>query len=156
MQATLYAWTRDFLKSEGYGQYEVSNFSKAGLACRHNLLYWRQKNYLGIGAGAVGSVAGQRWQVHRTLPAYFKAIDQGERPWESVEALPESTRKFERLMLGLRLRDGFEWGEEPDPRWRSERERLVQSGLLEETGPGCWRIPDAAVALTNQVLLTFL
>jgi oxygen-independent coproporphyrinogen III oxidase len=156
LQASLYAWTREYLRDQGYDQYEVSNFAKSGYACRHNLLYWNQADYLGIGAGAVGCVNGKRWQVHRTLPAYFKSIDQGELPWESVEALGETTRKFERLMLGLRLRQGFEWGDELDARWRLERERLAQRGLLEETACGRWRIPDAAVALTNQVLLPFL
>lgn len=156
LQADLYAWARPVLADAGYVQYEISNVAKPGFECRHNLLYWRQNDYLGVGVGAVGCVANRRWQVVKNLAAYEEQIARGDWPWELVETLAPETQKFERLMLGLRLRQGFEWGDESNPRWREERDRLAKQGWLEETRPGVWRIPDQAVAFTNQILLPFL
>jgi oxygen-independent coproporphyrinogen-3 oxidase len=155
LQADMYAAARDLLKRAGYEQYEISNFSKPGRACRHNLIYWRQQDYLGVGVGAVGCVGGVRWQNHKNLPDYFADIDKDHLPRASEEPLNDKTRKFERLMLGLRLREGLEWGEESDPAWIDHRARLATRGLLEETHPGRWRVADNAVPLTNQVLLPF-
>ena len=63
---------------------------------------------------------------------------------------------FERLMLGLRLREGIEWHEQ-NPEWLALRSTLCKvKGLLEEQRPGFWRVPEARVALTNQILLPFL
>jgi oxygen-independent coproporphyrinogen-3 oxidase len=155
LEADLYAWARQYLSAEGYEQYEISNFARPGKACRHNLLYWRQKDYLGLGAGAVGCVDGLRWENHKNLPDYHHDIVAGALPRASTENLDPDTRRFERLMLGLRLREGLSW-EESNPEWLSQRSALATRGLLEEIHPGRWRIPDSAVPLTNQVLLPFL
>lgn len=156
LQAEMYAWARFFLKQQGFEQYEISNFSRKGLACRHNLIYWRQQDYLGLGVGAVGCLGNLRWTNQKTLPAYQNDIEAGRLPRLCVETLDSSARKFESLMLGLRLREGFEWGEEEDSEWIAHRASLRARGLLEEVAPGRWRIPDSAVPLTNQVLLPFL
>ena len=154
-QAALYAWAREFLSNSGYPQYEISNFARPGCECRHNLVYWRQQDYLGLGIGAVGCVDGRRWENVKTLDAYEKLLAANARPRATEEILDEKTRKFERLMLGLRLREGFVWGEESDPAWSRERDRLAAEGLLEQIA-GRWRIAEAAVPLTNQVLLPFV
>jgi oxygen-independent coproporphyrinogen-3 oxidase len=154
-EADLYEWARAFLKTEGYEHYEISNFSRSGKACRHNLIYWRQRNYLGLGVGAVGCVDGLRWENHKNLQDYHRDISAGTHPRVSTENLDANTRRFERLMLGLRLREGFEWPEN-NPEWLAHRSQLAARGLLEEVRPGHWRIPDSAVSLTNQILLPFL
>jgi oxygen-independent coproporphyrinogen-3 oxidase len=156
VQGEMYAWSRKYLKAQGYDQYEISNFAKAGRVCHHNLLYWRQHDYVGLGVGAVGCVDGLRWQNQKTLQAYEADIQNRRLPRMSEEKLDAATRKFENLMLGLRLREGFVWEEEQNPQWRSHRQRLASQGLLEELRPGLWRIPETAVHLTNQILLPFL
>lgn len=156
LQAEMYEWSRGFLKEAGYEQYEISNFAKPGKECRHNLIYWRQQDYIGIGVGAVGGVGGVRWNNSKTLSDYFALIKEGKLPRLSVEHLDESTRKFESLMLGLRLREGLEWGKESNPEWIAHRSKLQAEKLLEEVSPGRWRIPDHAIALTNQILLPFV
>jgi oxygen-independent coproporphyrinogen-3 oxidase len=155
-EAEMYEWARTFLEKEGYPQYEISNFARPGKACRHNLIYWRQEDYLGFGVGAVGCVDGLRWENHKTLDAYHQDIQAGRLPRAATETLGPTTREFERLMLGLRLREGLAWGEESNPEWLLQRSRLAAQGLLEEVRPGRWRIPDPKVALTNQILLPFL
>ena len=156
LQGDMYAWARSYLRDQGFDQYEVSNFARQGLACRHNLIYWRQQDYLGLGVGAVGCVGDQRWTNQKTLDAYQKDIEAGRLPRLSTETLDSAARKFESLMLGLRLREGFDWGEEENPEWKAQRSALRARGLLEEVAPGRWRIPDAFVPLTNQVLLPFV
>lgn len=155
-QADMYEVSRRILRDHGYEQYEISNFARPERACRHNLLYWRQDDYIGAGVGAVGCVGGLRWQNAKSLNGYARFLFQGELPWVSSEPLDPATRKFERLMLGLRLREGLAWGGDENPAWLRERTRLASEGLLEEIAPGRWRIPDHRVAVTNQVLLSFI
>ncbi len=155
LEAEMYEWARKYLTTAGYPQYEISNFARPGRECRHNLIYWRQDDYLGLGVGAVGCVEGVRWENHKNLHDYHKDIGAGKLPRISIETLDSKTRQFERLMLGLRLREGIAW-EETNPEWASHRSTLVSRRLLEELRPGIWRIPDPAVPLTNQILLPFL
>jgi len=155
LEADMYGWARRYLSAEGYEQYEISNFARPIKACRHNLIYWRQQDYVGIGVGAVGCVGAQRWENHKNLQDYHRDTAAGALPRASTENLNANTRRFERLMLGLRLREGLSW-EESNPKWLSQRSALAARGWLEEIYPGRWRIPDHAVPLTNQILIAFL
>ena len=100
----------DTLTAAGYRWYETSNFcrepaSVAGrdLRARHNLAYWTGRDYLGVGMGAVSTVAGTRWTNAPGLGRYVAAVLLGERPPRALEHLDEETRQRERLLLGLRL-----------------------------------------------------
>ncbi len=155
LQAEMYAWARSTLTQNGYPQYEISNFALPGKACRHNLIYWHGQDYLGLGVGAVGCTRGTRWENQKNLGPYYKDIAAGRKPIQLEETLDARTLKFERLMLGLRLREGVFWVER-DPEWLRQRAQLAAQGYLEELRPGTWRIPDPYVALTNQILLPFL
>ena len=155
MEAVMYEWSRRFLTESGYAQYEISNFARPGKACRHNLIYWRQEDYLGLGVGAVGYVGGLRWENHKNLHDYHRDITLQKQPRISVENLDSQTLQFERLMLGLRLREGLTWPE-TNPDRLAHRAALQSRGLLEEIHPGQWRIPESVVALTNQILLPFV
>lgn len=156
LQGEMYAWARTRLPDAGYPQYEISNFARPGYECLHNLVYWRQQDYLALGVGAVGCVGNVRWTNQKTLHAYDQDLKAGRLPRMAVESLDDHTRKFERLMLGLRLREGFAWGDEQNVLWRHERERLHKEGHLEEHHPGYWRVSDRAVPFTNKLLLPFL
>jgi oxygen-independent coproporphyrinogen-3 oxidase len=155
IEATMYDWSRSYLSQQGYPQYEISNFAKPGKTCQHNLIYWRGQDYLGLGVGAVGCAGGVRWENQKNLTSYFNDIEAGKRPRLKEDVLDEQTRKFERLMLGLRLREGLVW-KESDPRWASERSRLAAQGYLEEIQPNTWRVTEPYIPLTHQILLPFL
>ena len=75
----------------GYRWYETANFCRAGdgrdLRARHNLGYWLGRDYLGIGIGAVSTVAGRRWRNMPSLPRYLAALGRGERPQRELEPL---------------------------------------------------------------------
>ena len=98
------------LAGAGYRWYETANFCRppeaAGgldLRSRHNLAYWLGRDYVGIGVGAVSTVAGRRWRNTLRLPVYLSALGRGEPPPRELEALLEDVQQRERLMLGLRL-----------------------------------------------------
>jgi oxygen-independent coproporphyrinogen-3 oxidase len=102
------------LTGAGYRWYETANFcvqpSLAGgrdLRARHNLGYWRARDYVGIGIGAVSTVRAERWRNTPRLEAYLAALERGERPPREVEPLSAGIRREEHVMLGLRLDDGL-------------------------------------------------
>ena len=98
------------MAAAGYRWYETASFCRepgvAGgrdLRARHNLAYWRGRDYLGLGIGAVSTLAGERWRNRPSLRAYVDALARGERPVRDLEQLPGSVRDRERVLLGLRL-----------------------------------------------------
>jgi oxygen-independent coproporphyrinogen III oxidase len=98
------------LTEAGYRWYETANFCRTSklvggrdLRARHNLAYWLGRDYLGLGIGAVSTVAGMRWRNMRSLRGYLAALARGERPAREVEPLGEDVQRRERLLLGLRL-----------------------------------------------------
>jgi oxygen-independent coproporphyrinogen III oxidase len=100
----------DVLRSAGYRWYETANFcleaGRAGgrdLRSLHNLAYWRGRDYLGLGIGAVSTVGHRRWRNAPRLRAYVEALGAGLRPPRELEPLPPEVRARERAMLGLRL-----------------------------------------------------
>lgn len=94
---------RDFLENNGYMQYEISNFSLQGYESRHNKGYWLCQNYIGIGAGATGTMNTYRYTNTNNLDSYLK------NPFDNVteEILSAETKIFEFFMLGLRLTEGI-------------------------------------------------
>ena len=86
----------------GYDWYEVTNFARPGFRCRHNSAVWRGHDYLGIGPGAVGTVAGLRRRDAADLDAWLAAVEGGREPPREVETLGDDARARERLLLAAR------------------------------------------------------
>jgi oxygen-independent coproporphyrinogen-3 oxidase len=127
----------DRLTAAGYRWYETANFClppEAGggrdLRSRHNLAYWLGRDYLGLGIGAVSTVAGRRWRNTPRLPVYLEALERGERPPREVEELEVEVRRRERLMLGLRLDEPLALAPVADAVDRAALGRLERLGLL--------------------------
>ena len=130
------------LTGTGYRWYETANFCRDGvrdLRSRHNLAYWLGRDYLGIGVGAVSTVAGRRWRNTPRLPAYLEALEGRSSPLREVEELDEDVRARERVMLGLRLDEPFEVNGEERVLDRDAVARLARLGLL-ESRPGELRL----------------
>ncbi|NIQ03524.1 MAG: radical SAM family heme chaperone HemW, partial [Nitrospinaceae bacterium] len=95
------------LTEAGYRHYEISNFCKPGRECRHNLIYWENGDYLGLGAGASSYLKGVRFK-NTDLPArYIREVRNRGHAVESRETLDPRRAMGETVMLGLRLRDGL-------------------------------------------------
>lgn len=102
--------------AHGYQRYEISNFAKPGFECRHNLEYWRAEEYVGYGPGAVGCVfnesAGERVRYtnikHPTTYCEAFLKSQESTKWCESEVVNADTLRTEKIMLGLRLKDGIQ------------------------------------------------
>jgi len=127
------------LTHAGYRWYETANFcrSSAGrdLRSRHNLAYWRGRDYLGLGVGAVSTIAGRRWRTTPRLGRYLTALRAGERPERELEELPLPVRSSERVLLGLRLDEPLSLAGLGDAVDAAAVERLERLGLVAR-GPG--------------------
>lgn len=98
-----------FLPQKGYEKYEISNFSKPGMESRHNMHYWLQEEYLGLGPGAASYIDGERRTTDGSIDSWIKALSAGRKP-ESIsrETLQGREKLAEKVILGLRLTKGIE------------------------------------------------
>ena len=105
-QADKYLLADGLLGGAGLRSYEISNWAAPGHECRHNLLYWSQGDYRGIGCAAHSHVAGRRWWNVRTPERYIRCVAEGRSPVAAGEVLAEGERRREALQLALRTRRG--------------------------------------------------
>jgi oxygen-independent coproporphyrinogen-3 oxidase len=120
----------DVLVAAGYRWYETANFCREDRRAGHNLAYWKGRDYLGIGVGAVSTVDGVRWRNRPSVGRYLAAAERGEPPPREQELLDEQTRARERLMLGLRLDEPFPLAAVSDAIDPGAVERLERAELL--------------------------
>jgi oxygen-independent coproporphyrinogen III oxidase len=92
----------DILESQGFAQYEVSNFAKAGHGCRHNCAYWNHEPYLGLGCAAHSFLPPERSANVRDVNRYGAMVNDGRLPREFTEALSADELGMEMIFLGLR------------------------------------------------------
>ncbi len=92
----------------GLGRYEVSNFAAPGDECRHNLAYWRQHDWLAAGPSASAHIAGHRWKNTPRLADYLANNNAGLPPITDHEGPDPRRALAERIMTGLRLREGLD------------------------------------------------
>ena len=146
----MYDWLTAALPARGYVRYEISNFARQGCESRHNLGYWRNVPYLGVGAAAHGYVDGVRWGNEPDTEKYIRAVSVGR----SVRT-PEDTERTranameEYAFLALRTREGIDtadfsraFGVDIDTVYGAVIEKYSAQGLL--------RRADGFVALTNE------
>jgi len=107
-EIAMFTWTRDRLAAAGLPAYEISNFAKPGFESAHNRAYWAGRDYLGLGPGAWSTVGATRRQNVPDTEAYIAAMDARDfsRLETSREQLDDRTRALERVMFGLRTREG--------------------------------------------------
>jgi oxygen-independent coproporphyrinogen-3 oxidase len=107
--AEMYELTRAFLEESGFDQYEVSNWARPGQASRHNLTYWRDGQWLGLGSGAASSYAGRRWKNTPSLERYIASVGSSGTAACVEEETPDlRTQVMDAITLGLRLREGID------------------------------------------------
>lgn len=131
-QAEMYGQAIDLLSGAGYIHYEISNFARPGFASQHNLGYWAERPYVGIGLSAHSFTAGKRsWNI-RDLMAYIKEVEAIGIAQEGEEILKPADRDLERIMLGLRQRTGVSETLVRIPRLLPQLNRLLSDRLLEK------------------------
>jgi oxygen-independent coproporphyrinogen-3 oxidase len=131
------------LRVAGFEWYEVSNWARSDAArCRHNELYWTDANWWGAGPGAHSHVAGVRWWNVKHPARYAAILESGRSPAAGRELLDEPARFTERVMLGVRMREGLPLAELPDTA------RRVVPQLTS------WGMVDGPAATSGRVVLT--
>jgi len=106
LEAEMYSYLLEEMKSHGYSQYEISNFAYEEKESKHNLLYWNNDEYIGLGAGAHGYVSGVRYSNHGPLKKYMQTIDLGEKPLMMQKEVTKVEKMEEEMFLGLRKNRG--------------------------------------------------
>lgn len=114
----MYEYTNSFLVNNGYIRYEISNFAKPGRECRHNTVYWENREYIGIGTGAFSYINGERRCNVKNVDEYISAVKSKKRLICFSEKLPQEKRASEILIMALRMTSGI-----------SEKEFLERSGF---------------------------
>ena len=141
----MYLYAIDHLEAAGYEHYEISNFAQPGFASRHNLNYWQEQPYLGIGLSAHSYLNNRRaWNV-RDLTTYMKRIEKTGSALEEEETITPSDHLLERLMLGLRQRRGLDANVLNNHKIREQYTRLSDRHLLQQI--------DNRICLTRRGLL---
>ena len=105
LEAEMFDYIIAELEKAGFEHYEISNFSKPGFESRHNLMYWDNAEYYGIGAGASGYVNGVRYKNHGPIRHYLQAVEAGNARVQE-EMLTLNEKMEEEMFLGLRKKSG--------------------------------------------------
>ncbi|BBG03468.1 coproporphyrinogen III oxidase [Pseudonocardia saturnea] len=155
--ATRYELLDARLQAAGLHWYEVSNWSLPGAECRHNLGYWRDGDWWGVGPGAHSHLAGVRWWNVKHPARWAGKLAAGESPEGGREDLTADERYTERVMLRLRLAEGMAL-DQLDPAARSAAGRAADEGLLEPVGYAAGRavLTDRGRLLADRVVTDLL
>lgn len=152
-QADMYLYAVEYLRQNGYEQYEISNFARPGHASRHNLKYWTLGEYAGFGPGAYSDFGGVRYGYIRDLERYIA----GELVLAESEHIPVSEREMEYIMLRLRTTEGMNI-REFENRFRRRFDPLgarlevyADHGLAQRTEQG-WRLTPRGFLVSNQII----
>lgn len=140
LEAEMFEYIIAELEKAGFEHYEISNFSKSGFESRHNLMYWDNAEYYGIGAGASGYVDGVRYKNHGPIRHYLKAVEEGSARINE-EHLSQREQMEEEMFLGLRKKSGVSMARFEEKFERSFQELygeivkdLIQQGLMQVDG----------------------
>jgi oxygen-independent coproporphyrinogen-3 oxidase len=157
--ADLFELTRALTASAGMPAYEISNHARPGAESRHNLTYWRYRDYAGIGPGAHGRRTGVATQRRRKPENWIDAIARNGHGIEQEDALTPRERAVEATLMGLRLAEGIDLariaalGERPIGELAdlAAIDRLVAQGLLKLEGARLCAT-DAGMPVLNAIL----
>ena len=104
--ADFYLYAVEHLEHHGYRQYEISNYARKGFECRHNLIYWQRKDYLGLGLGAASLLGMERFSNTADMQEYLKNSSAPEKIRKNRELLTREDEMAEFMFLGLRMTQG--------------------------------------------------
>ncbi|MFL2646739.1 MAG: radical SAM family heme chaperone HemW [Dehalococcoidia bacterium] len=171
--AEQYEWTRKRLDDAEYIQYEISNWSKKNYQCIHNLIYWRNKDYLGIGAGAHSYFNGKRFANIDAPNRYIELVNNSYTEWEnkkhivmkqitSDETPDLATTQSDTAILGLRLIEGINFDDykkrfdvDISQLYSDAISKHLKTGLLEKTETSL-KLSSKGLLLANELFVDLL
>ncbi|HZC05744.1 MAG TPA: radical SAM family heme chaperone HemW [Ktedonobacterales bacterium] len=172
--ADMYEYARRRLGAAGYQHYEISNWARPGHACEHNLTYWRNLAWIGLGAGGSSFYAGHRFTNARPIRDYIARVKASLRQPEAMpvalpagaivedETISRELEMAESAMLALRLAEGLSlqtfserYGQGFWPTFEQRLSDIQSLGLLEESA-GCVRLTERGRMVGNEVFARLL
>jgi oxygen-independent coproporphyrinogen-3 oxidase len=153
--AALFEATQEMTEAAGLPAYEVSNHARSGEECRHNLVYWLGGDYVGVGPGAHGRLAGEAWRQHRTPDTWLAAVERDGHGTKERVTLDPAVRAEERVMMGLRLSAGIDWEVARTVVDGGALARMEEGGFVELVG-GRLRVTAAGRLVLNAVTAELL
>ncbi len=162
---SMYEFAVGYLENKGYGRYEISNFARNGYECRHNLKYWREEEYLGIGAAAHSYFGGERYACTSVVRDYINGVEvvgSDIEIYEQRHTVTPADEETEYVMLGLRLARGIaeeeyaqRFGESFEEKYGKRLLPYVEQGLVvREDGRTYFTVPG--VLVSNDILSEIL
>lgn len=162
LEAQMYAETIEAMEKAGRKQYEISNFAKTGFESQHNLVYWNNQNYFGLGAGASGYLGDRRYKNRGPIQHYLKSLNDDQLPMLEEEYLTQKEQIEEEMFLGLRKILGVEksvfearFGQSIMEIYGDAVEKLIRQKLLVETDSRVF-LTKAGLFRGNDVFEKFL
>lgn len=162
VSAEQYELAEKTLAARGYRHYEISNWAKPGFECRHNLVYWKNEEYIGVGAGACSHTEGHRFSNTASLEKYIEAFSGGGTAVESDETINPEMAAAEAAILALRLEEGveisrynFNYKTDILSVHSKDIQELESYGLIENNGVNIKLTPRGRL-LGNEVFWRFL
>lgn len=165
----MYDLTLDLLAKAGFQQYEISNFARSGCECRHNIGYWQQAPYIGLGVSAASYLPApdtQRGMLRltnpRTLPAYLRMVQSRDETMREREFVSATDSRFETLMLGLRMNCGVSeaafqarHGVSLDVLYGEKLRKFETDGLLQHKADR-WSLTRRGMDVQNAILVDLM
>lgn len=152
LEADMFIKINRELKNAGYSHYEISSFCKKGYRSKHNIKYWNNTEYIGVGVNATSFYNQKRFSKVKSLIKYYRLIDEGMIPINdaSIELVNEVENENLKYILGLRmLEDGI-------PYEKDERiDKFILNGLIEKFGDRI-RLTEKGMLLSNEVFVEFV
>jgi oxygen-independent coproporphyrinogen-3 oxidase len=179
LAADMYLAACEMLENAGFSHYEISNWAVQGRESAHNLAYWKNQPYLGLGPGAHSSLLGKRWAAMKSPRGYMDVMSQipsnnagGGESWfafsenlglvEGVEVVDRALEIADTMMMGLRLRGGIDrrayedrFGEDPIVAYKTVINELKSLDLI-EVGERHLRVPHRSWLLANEAYGRFV
>ncbi|NLK62186.1 MAG: radical SAM family heme chaperone HemW [Fusobacteria bacterium] len=153
IEADMYELIIEELKKINYEHYEISTFSKLGYQSKHNLKYWRNEKYLGIGIGASGYIENIRYKNYEDFKNYYNFIDRKKRPINELETIDNIKNNEYYYIMGLRLLiEGVKISKE----YKKIAEKLIVSGFLKKDKYENYILTKKGIFLANEVFVEFL
>ena len=164
LEADMYHHALTTLRERGFERYEVSNHAKPGAACRHNLAYWRQDDWLAIGPSASGHFRQHRWKNTPRLDDYLKLNEDGFAPLCDHEPPDDRRELMDLLMTGIRLSEGINAQDSlqsaqalgADDALRRAAIMCADQGWLQDAYADRWVLTDEGFLFADRVAREFI
>lgn len=130
--------TRRLTSAAGLHRYEISNYARPGLECRHNINYWHNGSYIGLGPGAVSCPGPTRFTAIADVERFCERMENGQEAWQEEETLNNEVRFRETVIIGLRMTRGVSldrleqrFGIDPVDYYGPTLDRLLEQKMVE-------------------------